>query len=55
MPTTTMMPFTVQFGEAAGADAIWWKTEESSSRRLARPEPPKPPTMSASSDQVSTV
>ena len=49
-----MTPFAVQFGDAAGADAIWWKTEVSSSQRLAGPDPPKPPAMSASSDQAST-
>ena len=35
-----MMPLASQFGGTAGADAIWWKTDVSSTQWLMAPIPP---------------
>ena len=46
-----MIPFASQSGGTAGADAIWWKTDVSSTQWLMAP---MPPTMTTSSDHTRT-
>ena len=50
-PIATRIASAVQLGATAGAAAIWWKTEVSSTQWFSEPIPP---TTSVSNDQPST-